>query len=209
MGDLAEFEREWTELLNEVRVGISVGDVTFDGKKLPAYRTFDKSQKETDPDKMLGRTISDHEGVEGPPGEAAGLGLLDLETVLTADKVLRPTRGRLASGAVFEGYEIHVGRTTGAGLPRVASVPASNSTAYRAPARAKTRWPGGRWRSCPGTGAITGTRRPIRSITSCTNSTSVGDRTNDSALDARIGLIRATAGAGDAPASTSLRPRLC
>ncbi len=67
---------------------------------------------------MLGRTIADPDGVEGLPGEAAGLGLLDLETVLTGDKVLRPTRGRLVSGAAFEGYEIHVGRTTGPALAR-------------------------------------------------------------------------------------------
>ena len=67
---------------------------------------------------MLGRTIADPEGIEGPPGQAPGLGLLDIDTVLTGDKVLRPTRGRLASGATFEGYEIHVGRTTGADLQR-------------------------------------------------------------------------------------------
>ena len=67
---------------------------------------------------MLGRTIADPDGVEGPPGEAPGLGLLDLETVLTGDKVLRPTRGRLVSGAAFEGYEIHVGRTVGPALAR-------------------------------------------------------------------------------------------
>ncbi len=68
---------------------------------------------------MLGRSIADPDGVEGPPGEAAGLGLLDLHTTLTGDKVLRPTAGRLASGgAPFEGYEIHVGRTTGPALQR-------------------------------------------------------------------------------------------
>jgi adenosylcobyric acid synthase len=65
---------------------------------------------------MLGRRIADPEGIEGPPGEAPGLGLLDLETVLTADKVLRPVRGRGFGGAPFDGYEMHVGRTTGPGL---------------------------------------------------------------------------------------------
>lgn len=66
---------------------------------------------------MLGQAISDPDGVEGPPGQAPGLGLLDVETVLTGDKVLRPTAGRLVSGeARFEGYEIHVGRTTGPAL---------------------------------------------------------------------------------------------
>ncbi len=67
---------------------------------------------------MLGATISDPDGVEGPPGQAQGLGLLDLHTVLTGDKVLRPTSGRLASGGAFDGYEIHVGRTEGPALQR-------------------------------------------------------------------------------------------
>ena len=67
---------------------------------------------------MLGRSIADPDGVEGPPGRAEGLSLLDVETVLTGDKVLRPARGTLASGEPFEGYEIHVGRTSGAGTAR-------------------------------------------------------------------------------------------
>ncbi|MFN3522473.1 MAG: cobyric acid synthase [Phenylobacterium sp.] len=62
---------------------------------------------------MLGRVVRDPLGVEGAPGEAKGLGLLDVETTLTGDKVLRRTLGRLAGGAPFEGYEIHVGRTQG------------------------------------------------------------------------------------------------
>jgi adenosylcobyric acid synthase len=65
---------------------------------------------------MLGRRIADPEGVEGSPGEAAGLGLLDIETVLTAGKTLRSVRGELAGGGAVEGYEIHVGETTGPGL---------------------------------------------------------------------------------------------
>lgn len=52
---------------------------------------------------MLGRTIRDPDGVEGPPGEIAGLGLLDVETCFGADKVLRVSDG---------GYEIHHGRIT-------------------------------------------------------------------------------------------------
>ncbi|MBP6546557.1 MAG: cobyric acid synthase, partial [Phenylobacterium sp.] len=67
---------------------------------------------------MLGRTVADPQGLEGPPGTAPGLGLLDIETVLEGDKVLRPTAGRLTGGARFEGYEIHLGRTTGSGLAR-------------------------------------------------------------------------------------------
>ena len=68
---------------------------------------------------MLGRRVADPEGIEGPPGAAEGLGLLDVETVLGGDKVLRPTAGWLASGrAAFEGYEIHIGRTSGPALQR-------------------------------------------------------------------------------------------
>ena len=61
---------------------------------------------------MLGRSIADPDGVEGPPGRAEGLGLLDVETVLTGEKTLKAVTGRL-SGARFEGYEMHVGRTAG------------------------------------------------------------------------------------------------
>jgi adenosylcobyric acid synthase len=61
---------------------------------------------------MLGRRIADPDGVEGPAGEAPGLGLLDVETVLTADKTLTEVSGA-ALGAPFRGYEIHLGRTTG------------------------------------------------------------------------------------------------
>lgn len=67
---------------------------------------------------MLGRRISDPDGVEGPPGAADGLGLLDVETVLTGDKVLRPVSGELAGGGAFQGYEMHVGRTVGPALAR-------------------------------------------------------------------------------------------
>jgi adenosylcobyric acid synthase len=62
---------------------------------------------------MLGRRIADPLGLEGPPGEAEGLGLLDVETVLEPQKVLRAAAGRLAGGGRFSGYEIHVGRTAG------------------------------------------------------------------------------------------------
>ncbi|MEB3052320.1 cobyric acid synthase [Mycolicibacter sp. MYC123] len=50
---------------------------------------------------MLGRVIRDPDGIEGPPGEVVGLGLLDVETCFGADKVLRVSDG---------GYEIHHGR---------------------------------------------------------------------------------------------------
>jgi adenosylcobyric acid synthase len=63
---------------------------------------------------MLGRTIVDPEGIEGSPGMVGGLGLLDVETVLTSDKAIRPVRGEHAeSGTPVSGYEIHLGRTDG------------------------------------------------------------------------------------------------
>jgi adenosylcobyric acid synthase len=66
---------------------------------------------------MLGRRIADPDGVEGPPGDADGLGLLDLQTVLTGDKQLREVGGReIPSGEPIHGYEIHVGRTAGPAL---------------------------------------------------------------------------------------------
>jgi adenosylcobyric acid synthase len=63
---------------------------------------------------MLGRTIADPDGIEGPPGEVEGLGLLDVETVLIGDKRLAAVHGRVC-GARFAGYEMHIGRTTGPG----------------------------------------------------------------------------------------------
>jgi adenosylcobyric acid synthase len=63
---------------------------------------------------MLGRRIADPHGIEGPSGEAAGLGLLDVETVLGGTKILRAVRGRLSrGGGDFAGYEMHVGQTSG------------------------------------------------------------------------------------------------
>jgi adenosylcobyric acid synthase len=63
---------------------------------------------------MLGRAISDPDGVEGPASAAPGLGLLDVETVLAGAKTLRRCAGVSAEGAApFDGYEIHVGRTSG------------------------------------------------------------------------------------------------
>ena len=51
---------------------------------------------------------------KAPPGETEGLGLLDVETVLTPKKSLRAVEGEsLAGGAPFTGYEMHVGVTTG------------------------------------------------------------------------------------------------
>jgi adenosylcobyric acid synthase len=63
---------------------------------------------------MLGRTVADPDGIEGPPGTEPGLGLLDVETVLTGDKALTEVSGvSVANDAPFHGYEMHVGRTEG------------------------------------------------------------------------------------------------
>jgi adenosylcobyric acid synthase len=68
---------------------------------------------------MLGRKVRDPDGLEGPPGEVAGLGLLDVETTLTGDKITAPVHGtHIATGAAIGGYEIHLGRTTGPGCAR-------------------------------------------------------------------------------------------
>jgi adenosylcobyric acid synthase len=63
---------------------------------------------------MLGRTISDPDGVEGPAGTVDGLGLLEVTTVLTGDKVTEPASGiHLSTDTGITGYEIHLGRTSG------------------------------------------------------------------------------------------------
>ncbi len=63
---------------------------------------------------MLGAEIADPDGIEGPPGYVAGLGLLDVRTVLRPVKHLREVSGVvLATDAGFTGYEMHMGETTG------------------------------------------------------------------------------------------------
>src|SRR5712692_1873868 len=62
---------------------------------------------------MLGRSIADPAGHEGPPGATDGLALLDVKTVLSDDKRLTPARGTTADGAPFSGYEMHMGTTDG------------------------------------------------------------------------------------------------
>jgi len=63
---------------------------------------------------MLGSRISDPDGIEGAPGEELGLGLLDVETVLTGDKTLEQVSGtEPATGISIAGYEMHIGLTEG------------------------------------------------------------------------------------------------
>jgi len=62
---------------------------------------------------MLGRAVADPAGIEGPPGTVAGLGLLDVETILSDEKRLEPVQGSTTDGASFAGYEMHMGVTEG------------------------------------------------------------------------------------------------
>lgn len=69
---------------------------------------------------MLGRRLSDPEGVEGG-GSAEGLGLLPCETVFAGVKTRTRRRAVCAEGPFagvrLEGYEIHMGRTHSAAAP--------------------------------------------------------------------------------------------
>ena len=63
---------------------------------------------------MLGQTISDPDGIEGPAQTADGLGHLDVHTVMTGDKHLSQVKAQhVPSATEFDGYEIHIGRTNG------------------------------------------------------------------------------------------------
>ncbi len=86
---------------------------------------------------MLGRTIADPEGIEGPAGSDPGLGLLEVETVMTPDKRLTQVEAvHAASGQAFRGYEIHIGRTQGPDRARpFAYVGASSEGAVSADGR--------------------------------------------------------------------------
>lgn len=66
---------------------------------------------------MLGRTLSDPQGLEGPAGDCDGLGLLDFKTVLEGQKTLIETAGTcLESAQEVRGYEMHMGQTKGPAL---------------------------------------------------------------------------------------------
>ena len=71
---------------------------------------------------MLGQEISDPEGVE-EGGVLRGMELLPVSTVLEKEKTRRQTEGKIEklsgplysiSGCSFKGYEIHMGKTSGA-----------------------------------------------------------------------------------------------
>jgi adenosylcobyric acid synthase len=62
---------------------------------------------------MLGRSIADPDGIEGPPATVDGLGLIDVVTTLSKEKRLEPVRGMSRDGIPFSGYEMHMGATEG------------------------------------------------------------------------------------------------
>jgi adenosylcobyric acid synthase len=68
---------------------------------------------------MLGTQLHDPAGIEGRPGSAPGLGLIDCETMLEAEKQLQNVSGTLKvsrDGTPMSGYEIHMGVTRGPAL---------------------------------------------------------------------------------------------
>ena len=67
---------------------------------------------------MMGRVVSDPDGVEGAVGDTDGLGLLPVSTELLAEKELAQVSGETCeslpfggAGVPFVGYEIHAGMT--------------------------------------------------------------------------------------------------
>lgn len=77
---------------------------------------------------MLGSTVADPLGIEGSPGETAGLAYFDMRSEIQTEKTLRNSEGMLhltgdqelgsaqAQNVKVKGYEIHAGISTGAAL---------------------------------------------------------------------------------------------
>ncbi len=63
---------------------------------------------------MLGKSIDDPKGLEGPAGTTQGLGHLDINTIMSPEKRLtRVQATHTPTGLPVEGYEIHIGRSDG------------------------------------------------------------------------------------------------
>jgi len=62
---------------------------------------------------MLGRSVADPDGIEGPAAIVDGLGMLDVVTTLSAEKRLEPACGTTSDGAPLRGYGMHMGVTEG------------------------------------------------------------------------------------------------
>ena len=68
---------------------------------------------------MLGSVIRDPDGIEGAAGQTPGLGLLDVETLMTPKKTLtRVEAVHRATATPMQGYEIHIGTTQGPACDR-------------------------------------------------------------------------------------------
>ena len=65
---------------------------------------------------MLGQTISDPNGIAGSIPQLPGLGLLNISTVMTAEKTTKQVEFEF-EGKMCKGYEIHQGRTRLGPLP--------------------------------------------------------------------------------------------
>ena len=72
---------------------------------------------------MLGQSLHDPLGLEGKPCSVSGLGWLDYETTLAAEKTLENVSGilTLSGTASIAGYKIHMGVTQGAALANPAA----------------------------------------------------------------------------------------
>ncbi len=72
---------------------------------------------------MLGERVTDPHGIEGSVREIEGLGLLSIETEMAPEKTVRNSGARSTVYDVpLEGYEIHLGRTTGPDCARPAVI---------------------------------------------------------------------------------------
>jgi adenosylcobyric acid synthase len=68
---------------------------------------------------MMGNNLFDPDGLEGPVREVKGLGFLDFDTTLTAQKkLLEETGSETLSGAKISGYHMHLGVSNGPALER-------------------------------------------------------------------------------------------
>lgn len=68
---------------------------------------------------MMGHTVADPDGIEGPPRSLPGLGYLNVDTVLAPKKELSHQTARsAATGTSVTGYEIHMGQTSGPDMAR-------------------------------------------------------------------------------------------
>ncbi|MEM9574887.1 MAG: cobyric acid synthase [Pseudomonadota bacterium] len=105
IGDLVRFrENKWDQQLN--------AHVAKGGKVIGICGGY----------QMLGRQVSDPDGIEGAPTTIAGLGLLDVETVMKPEKQVRAVNAQSEIfAAPLDGYEIHIGETTGPDCSRPTS----------------------------------------------------------------------------------------